>query len=157
MFDGFNTLVIVRTVEFIKIVINRRLNTFIVANLLPPSHFLKIGKRKYSEGVKSGEWGVWGSNSNFNLLTLVVNNRCVNWCIVLMKHFHQMRPFLLEFFGQTQRPVYIILAVDCFSFLKIINENYPTRITRNWRRHLGNKWNCLSLLLSRFSPFCPLS
>lgn len=44
----------------------------------------------------------------------------------------------------------IILSVDCFSFWKIINENYLTRISKNWRHDLAFKSNCLRLLWSRF-------
>ena len=39
-----------------------------------------------------------------------------------------------------------------FFFFKIINENYPTCFPKN----LANRWNCLCLLLSRFSLFSPL-
>ena len=49
-----------------------------------------------------------------------------------------------------------ILAVDCFSVLKIINENYPTCIPKNWCHDLASRLNCLRLLWSRFCPVSPL-
>lgn len=52
----------------------------------------------------------------------------MNWCIVVRKQqflLYQMCPFILHFFIQMLQKVYIVLAVDCFAFLKIINKIIP--------------------------------
>ena len=67
-----------------------------------------------------------------------------------------MRPIFLDFISETLQKGRTILAVDCFSFLKIINENYSTRNPKNWLHDLINTWNCLRLLWSRLSAFSSL-
>ena len=44
-----------------------------------------------------------------------------------------------------------------FSFLKIINKNYPTSILKHWQYDHDSRWNCLRLLQSRFFLFSSLS
>lgn len=66
--------------------------------------------------------------------------------------FCKIKPFILDFITQTLQYVRITLAVDCFFFLKIGNENYETLIPKNWRHDLACRWMCLCLFWGRFSP-----
>lgn len=67
--------------------------------------------------------------------------------------FRHMWQFFLDFIAQTLQKVRIILAVDCFSFLKLIIWKFSTYISKNWRHELASSWNCHHLLYSRFSSF----
>src|SRR5580765_6864876 len=50
MFNSFDTLFIVRTVERLKLAINRRFHLFIVGKSFPPEPFFQVWKKKIIRG-----------------------------------------------------------------------------------------------------------